>query len=257
MSVLKRGGFLCKAVTDQNFPESYTDKSNKWMMIWQQAEKNPAGLSAQLLALPDNQAALQDAAGIDLEIPGKDARDRQLAEWELMQPKKGGDGPIPDEQATQKAADARQQQAQQVVDTVAPGTQAPPIPPQPEIQQSSVPTRVGDDHIAHARECVRILNSDDVWEMLSTDDAPVKDLILHLTEHLTKAQQGGIVIPPDLLGILPPPPLPSPGIVPPGGPGVAPGAAGAPGAPLPPKPAAAAPGAAPNALGGHNAALPA
>ena len=46
VGVLKRGGFLSSAVTDQNFPESYTDTSNKWLGLFQAAPTNP--IAAQL-----------------------------------------------------------------------------------------------------------------------------------------------------------------------------------------------------------------
>jgi hypothetical protein len=260
VAVLKRGGYLCKPITDQNFPESYTDKSNKWMMIWQAAEKNPAGFSATLLQQPDNAVALKDAVGIDIVIPGAEARDRQLAEWELMQPKKGGDGPIPDLQATQQQAQAQQQHAQQMVDQLAPGQQAPPVPPPPEVLNSSVPIRVGDDDIEHARTCRRILESDEAWEMINADPAPIEDLILHMKAHLTRAQTSGLVIPPDLAGIIPPPPPPMlpglPGAPPPaagagpgpGGPGAPPHPPGPPKGPMPP------PAALPGPPGGAHAA---
>lgn len=83
--------------------------------------------------------------------------------------------------------------------------------------------------------------------MLTRQPDVVDDLVLHMTDHLMKAQAAGIVIPPDLAGIVPPPAPPIPGA---GAPGAAPGAAaaavptpGAPGAPAaahPPKGAAAA-----------------
>lgn len=237
VGVLKRGGFLSSPITDQNFPESYTDKSNKWMMIYQAAEKNPAGISAQLLMEPDNLAAMKDAVGLDLVISGADARDRQLAEWELMQPQKGGDGPVPDVEATEQQEQQKQQAAQQAISMVAPGIQAPPIPQEPLITKSSVPTRIGDDHIEHARTCRRILEGDEVWEMIDSQPEVVQDLILHMTDHLNKAQAGGIMIPPDLMGIIPPllPPMPLPG-APGAAPGAPPPAAATPGAPAPPKP---------------------
>jgi len=232
VSVLRRGGYLCTRVSDTSFPESPTDTANKWLGIYQAAETNPMGISAQILNEPDNRVGLKDAIGIDLVMPGAQARDRQLAEWELMKPKKGGDGPIPDVAAAEKRDQAKQQQAQQVLATVAPGVQAPPIPPGPEIHKSSVPTRIGDDHIEHARTCRRILEGDEVWELIDSEPDVVEDLVLHMTDHLTKAQAAGIPIPPDLMGIIPPPPP----IMPPAG--LAPGA---------PKPHAAPPQGVPNA----------
>lgn len=221
-SVLGQGGFLCKAVTDANFPESHTDIANKWIGLYQAAEQNPNGLSARLFQEPDNLAGFRDATGIDLVVSGAAARDRQMLEWELM---KGEDGPVPDIDATEAKQQAKQQAAQQVVNTVAPGSPAPPVPPEPMEKMSTVPTRIGDDHIEHARTCRRILESDEVWEMLDSNSNPIEDLILHLTDHLKKAQTAALVIPPDLAGILPPTPPMIPGAIPPQGvPGGAPGA---------------------------------
>ena len=262
VGVLRRGGFLCAPVSDTSFPESPADVANKWLALYQAAEANPMGLSAQILTEPDNRVGLKNAIGVDLVMPGAQARDRQLAEWELMQPQKGGDGPIPDADATQKQDQAKQQQAQQMAETIAPGTQAPPVPPGPEVKKPSVPTRIGDDHIEHARTCRRILESDEVWDMIDNQSDVVEDLILHMTEHLTKAQAAGLVIPPDLAGIIPPPPMPPPGAMPPAAaPGVAGPPAGAAKLPHAPKPGAGAPPAGPLAPptppGGINAAIPA
>lgn len=232
-SLLGRGGFLIKPESDLSFPESPTDKSNKWLLLYQAAEKNPQGISAQILLEPDNRVGLRDAIGLDLVMPGAAARDRQLAEWELMKPEKGGMGTVVDIEATQQKQQAKQQAAQQVVNTVAPGTPAPQVPPEPPVKVSSVPVRVGDDHIEHARTCRRILESDEVWDLLTSAGEVVEDLILHMTEHLQKAQAAGIIIPPDLAGIIPPPMPPASPL-----PATAPGAP-APGAGAPPLPGAA------------------
>jgi hypothetical protein len=259
-SVLGRGGFLCKPVSDQNFPESHTDIANKWISLFQVVPQNPV---AQLLFQePDNLAAFKDATGLELVIKGAAARDKQLAEWEEMQ---AGDGPIPDLAATEQKQQAKQQAAQQVVNAVQPGAQAPEVPPEPAEEQSSVPIRMADDHIEEARTCVRVLNDAKTLEMLTSRPEVVHDLEIHLVAHLKKAQSSGIVIPPDLAAILPPaaPPIPgAPGAGAPGATPALPGAAGAPGAaagapgPHPPKGGAAAvppPIPQPIPLGGANA----
>lgn len=219
VGVLKRGGFLCTPITDQSFPESHVDKENKWNMIWQAAEKNPMGLAAQLLLEPDNLVSLKDATGLDISIPGAAARDKQLAEWDQMQAE---DGPIPDIQATEQRDQQNSQMAEQAVATVMPGAPAPPLPPQPPIMGSSVPIRLADNHIEESRTCVRILNDSKTLELVPVRPEVVQDLELHLVAHLTKAQNSGIMLPPDLMGIIPPlpPPMPLPG---------APAAEGAPG----------------------------
>jgi hypothetical protein len=218
VGVLKRGGYLSSSIPDMNFPESHTDKANKWMGLVQAAPTNP--LLLQLFQEPDNLVALKDATGIDIVIKGAAARDRQLAEWDEIQ---AGDGPIPDIDATDARDQRKQQAAQQAMQTVSPGQQAPALPAEPAIEMSSVPIRLADDHLEHARTCVRILNDPKTFEMLEETPEIVKDLELHLTAHLTKAQVSGIVIPPDLLGIIPPPPPPAmpgaPGAMPPPAPG--------------------------------------
>jgi hypothetical protein len=239
VGVMKRGGFLCSAITDQNFPESHTDKANKWLGLFGAAPTNP--IAAAVFTEPDNMVALKDATGLDIVIKGAAARDKQLDEWEEMLE---GDGPVPDDQATEQANQQKQQAAAAAVNTIAPGTPPPPVPPVPKIMISSVPIRLADDHIEEARTCVRILNDSKTLEMLlGPTPEHVEDLELHLKAHLTKAQQSGIVIPPDLLGIIPP--LMPPGM-PPGMPGA--GAGLPPGAPpkglppAPPPPSAGAPG---------------
>jgi hypothetical protein len=220
-SVLRAGGFLCKPVTDQNFPESHTDISNKWIALLQAAPTNP--VIAQAFAEPDNLVSLKDAIGLDLVIKGAVARDKQLAEWELMQ---SGDGPVPDLEATEQKQQAKQQAANQVVQTVNPGAQAPPVPEEPVELKSSVPLRLADDDLEEARTCVRVLNDSKTLEMLTTRPEVVEDLELHLQAHLKRAMQRGIVIPPDLAGIVPAPAPPLPGGLP-GAPGAAPPAVSA------------------------------
>lgn len=250
VGVLKRGGFLCAAVTDLSFPASPTDKTNKWMGLFQAAPTNPIAL--QVFQEPDNLVALKDATGLDIVIKGAAARDKQLAEWDEMQ---AGDGPVPDIEAEEAQNQQNAQTAEQAAATLG-APNLPPPPPVPQILTSSIKIRLLDDHIEEARTCVRIGNDAKTLEMLTTRPEVVQDLELHCIAHLTKAQASGIVIPPDLLGIIPPPPLPPPGTVPP------PAAAGpGPAKPHPPKPAAGAlapplPGT-PTPTGAPNAAPPA
>ncbi len=253
LSVLGAGGYLSTPVTDQNFPESHTDKQNRWFGLFQSAESNPAGISAQILTEPDNRIGLKDAIGLDLVMPGEQARDRQLTEWELM---KDEDGPVPDLEGAEAKTQAKQQAAQQAIDAVNPGAPAPPVPQEPPEPKSSVPIRIGDDDIEHARTCRRILESQEVWDMLTETPAVVEDLVLHMTAHLKRAQASGIQIPPDLLGIIPPLP-PAPGLPPasPAAPAAAahPHKGGAPAAGAPPAAAAAAAALGQPTLGGNNA----
>ena len=74
-----KGNILSTPETDENFPESWTEKSNKLMGLLSDSEKNPA--LASIMQLPANQQLLKMAFGLDeLEVPGQAANDKQLAE---------------------------------------------------------------------------------------------------------------------------------------------------------------------------------
>ena len=74
-----KGNILSTPETDENFPESWTEKSNKLMGLLSDSEKNPA--LASIMQLPANQQLLKMAFGLDeLEVPGQASNDKQLAE---------------------------------------------------------------------------------------------------------------------------------------------------------------------------------
>jgi hypothetical protein len=215
--LVMRGGFTCSAVPCQGFPESWQAKSTTMKGLMAAAPADP--ILAQTLQLPDNQELVRDSIGIpEFVILGADAREKQLQEWAEMQK---GEGPEPDPKATKE----KQQMAQQATETVAPGTQAPPVP---EVIGSSIPVDdEADDHVAEAMECFRILNSPDGQKLKRTklqDGRPGlliwTDLKLHMLAHVAAGMKKGLVFPPPLGG----PPLPPPGIVPPAAPGGSPNA---------------------------------
>lgn len=214
-----RGGFLCTPVIDQNFPESWTEVSNKWMAMLQAAPTNP--LIAKNLMLPDNLVAMRDAIGLkNFVIEGADSRDLQLAEWAKMQ---GGSGPVPDLQATQQRDQQKQQAASRAVATLAPSQEPPPLPQEPPIQASSVPIDPEtDDHIVHALEMFRILNSPEGQKIKAVNELIWQDGKIHMLAHVAAAQVKGLMIPPPL-GSAPP-------MLPPGK-GTPPGSVGGPLAP--------------------------
>jgi hypothetical protein len=211
-AVMKRG-FLCAPITDQNFPESWTERSNKMQTIVAAAPTNP--WAAKLMSEPDNQRIAKDAIGLDdLVIPGADSSELQLAEWAKMQENELG--PVEDQQATQQRDQQKQQQAQQAISTIAPGQQAPPLPVEPPVMTSSVPISINtDDHIVHAMECFRILNSPEGQKIKEKAPQVWADLEQHMMEHEAAAQAKGMILPPPLGSGLPPMPPPIPG---PGGP---------------------------------------
>lgn len=102
-----RGNVLSYPETDENFPESWTVKSDKIMQLFTEAEKNPA---FQTLAMvPENQHLFKMATGLEeLTIPGADSNDKQLEEIEelLKEP------PVENVQAVMLAATQAMQQGQ-------------------------------------------------------------------------------------------------------------------------------------------------
>lgn len=231
-----RGGFLCSPVSDENFPESWTQKSNKIMQMVQAAPENP--VLAKFLMQPDNLVLLRDM-GIGIEefvIADADARDLQLAEWAEMQENgslgpledndltaapeeeaeipqseaqptgqptpQPGTGPEIDEQATQQ----KEQKAQMLMQQT--GIQPPgPVPP---VLRSSVPIDLDtDNHAVHAEECLRILNSAEGQKVKKASPGVWLDLKLHYLAH--KQAIAAMAPPP----VIPPMPVKKPGMIPP------------------------------------------
>lgn len=214
---MRAGSFLYTPKTDQNFPASFTETSNIWKSLLAAAPTNP--LLAQNLQLPDNLVALRDGIGLDnFQIEGTDSRDLQLAEWAEMQK---GDGPVVDQEATQQRDQQKQQMATQAIATIAPGQPAPPLPQEAPIMESTVPIDPEtDDHVVHALEMFRILNSPE-GQKIKVQSPPVwHDGKIHMLAHVAAAQQKGLVIPPPLGGAPPMPAMPpKPGAPPPPLPG--------------------------------------
>lgn len=215
-NVLK-GGFTFSAVPDQSFPESPDQKGQTIKGLMAAAPTNP--VLAASLQLPDNLVLQRDAIGLsDFVIEGADSRDKQLEEWSLMQK---GEGPEPDQQATQQR-DMQTEQAVNVVTDGNPGL-APPLPQLPPVMKSSIEVDPDtDDHVNEALECFRLLNSPEGQKIKGTQDmgdgqnglpgrnglAIWTDLKLHMKAHIMAGQAKGLMFPPPLAG---PPPMPMPG----------------------------------------------
>jgi hypothetical protein len=180
------GGFLCSPKSDENFPESPTQKSNKILMAVQAAPTNP--VLAKLLQQPDNLALVRDY-GIGVEefvIEEVDSRDKQLAEWaEMLE----GQGPVADaEQTMANVAAAGQLKAQ--------GVQLPDAVPL--VQRSSIPIDPDtDNHPVEAEECLRILNSAEGQQVKKERPEIWLDLKLHWQQHVQAfAQKMAVMQPP-------------------------------------------------------------
>jgi hypothetical protein len=165
------GDLLCYPETDENFPESYTQRSNKLLGLMQQASSNP--VLAGILQQPDNQAYAKDAIGLeDLVIPGVESRDKQIHEIaELL-----ASVPQPNPAFTQaKAMAAQAAQSGQPM--------PPPVPP----VITSVPIDVDfDDHNIEYQECVSWINSAKGQEAKVSNPEGYQNVRLHALAH--KAQ---------------------------------------------------------------------
>lgn len=114
-----KGNFHCEPEVSEDFPETYSQKSNKFMQLVEAAATNP--VVAAVLGDPNNLAQAKDMLGLeDFVIPGKNFRDRVLEDIAKLLKVT----PVPDQQATQ----ANQQQADLLVQQQG-GTPGQPVPP--------------------------------------------------------------------------------------------------------------------------------
>lgn len=82
---LAKGRFKVYTDSDENFPETYTQKKNTFMALLQSAEKNPNSYAAKLLGNPSNQAYGKYILGLpDLKVEGEVSRNKQLREIDQL-----------------------------------------------------------------------------------------------------------------------------------------------------------------------------
>jgi hypothetical protein len=163
------GNVLCYPETDENFPESWADKSGKIMQIVEMAAQNP--VVAQFLMLPDNLAMVKDALGLeDFVIPQADSQEKQLSEIaELLKlGKKLSQAPA--EIVAQAGADPEELDMQ--------------------IGQSMVPVDpVFDEHEFEFTECKRWINSPEGQRTKVENPTGFKLVQAHATQHQAIMQQ--------------------------------------------------------------------
>lgn len=200
-----KGNLACYPETDENFPESWTQKSNKYMNLVEASAANPA--IAAILAHPDNQALGKDLIGLeDLVIPDADSRDKQLKEIaELLKIL-----PIPDQEKMQEVA---------TIAKLGEATGNPVPPPDPEkLLQSSVPIDpIFDNHMVEFEECKRWINSKEGQKAKEDNQDGFENVRLHAIAH---QQQMQAQMMPPMMGATPggAPGMP-PSAAPPPGPG--------------------------------------
>ena len=182
---LREGKAKWTPETDENFPDSYAEKVNKFNAFVQQFGSSAAGQA--ILQQPDNQAFAKNLLGLEeLVIPGADSRDKQLVEInELL-----AATPIPDIQGY-SAALQQWKAAQQTF--VAPTSQNrdvghphsyPPPPSQQQFQSSSIPVDADFDmHEVEFAEVQTFVNSPDGQKAKAQNPLGFANVRLHGLEH--------------------------------------------------------------------------
>lgn len=178
---LREGKARWTPETDENFPDSYAEKANKFNAFVQQVGATPAGQA--ILQQPDNQAFAKNLLGLEeLVIPGAESRDKQLTEIsELL-----AATPIPDIQGFSQAMQQWEAAAQQAQ---AAAQQAPPPPSQQQFQTSSIPVDADFDlHQVEFAEVQTFVNSPDGQKAKAQNTLGFANVRLHGLEH-KKAMQ--------------------------------------------------------------------
>jgi hypothetical protein len=178
-----KGNLRCLPETDENFPESWSQKRNAFMTLFGQAATNP--ILMNILQQPDNQVLAQQMFGIEgLVIPGADSRNKQLVEIDQLL----SEAPAPNEPAVHQAAVEKTlaQVAQHA------GLQVPP-PPQPTPEQLLVPSvpidTIFDDHQIEFEECKRWINSPEGMDAKAMNPTGFQNVRLHALAHYNQMKQ--------------------------------------------------------------------
>jgi hypothetical protein len=222
---LKSGNFRAYPDIDSSFPETTAAKRQVYWSLFTGAEANPPLMETMML--PNNQAEGFRLLGLeDMEIPGAEARQKQLLEIEQLL-KTGPIPPTPEEiqaEMQKRALGAKLAQAA--------GASGMPLPPPPPADEMSVlmaltKPSIGidpevDENKYEWEECQRWLNSEERREQeRKGNQAGVLNVRLHALEHKQMMQQ-------EMAAMMPPPMPNGKG---PGKPPAAPGAQNGLGAP--------------------------
>ena len=208
-----KGNILCFPDTDENIPETWTQKSNRFTMIVTDAATNP--FFQKLLDDPGNLKLVKDMSGFkDLRIPMLDSWEQQLGEIAIL----SESGPAPNPAFVQLEAQIAALTAQIKAATTAPPigggipqvgspVEEPPVPapiaPPPELVQQlaalqaqlkTTPPKIStypidydcDDHDVHALTCLGVINSPKGRAMkngTAQDQKAFANIRLHFMEH--------------------------------------------------------------------------
>ena len=168
----------CCPVSDENFPESWTAKSNKFMQLIQFAAQDP--ILAAVATDPNNLGQAKDLLGLtNFTIPGAEDREKQLLEIAEMRKSP----PVPDMAAI----------AQEVQQSVSIGMPPPPLDPSTLPMTSSVPIGKYDNDAVEFKVCVDWINGNEGQQAKRSQNADdqswYKNVELHAGLHEARIQQ--------------------------------------------------------------------
>ena len=168
----------CFPVSDENFPESWTQKSNKFMQMMQFSAQDP--LVGAVVSDPNNLGQAKDLMGLtDFTIPGADDREKQLLEIAEMRKSP----PVPDMAAIQ------QETQQSMLMTGGP----PPLDPSTLPMTSSVPIGKYDNDAVEFKVCVDWINGHEGQQAKRSpnpeDESWYQNVELHAGLHEARLQQ--------------------------------------------------------------------
>lgn len=198
MQDITKGNYLIFPDTDENFPESWTERQNRLVMLAQDAAKNP--LFMQILDDPNNAELVKDGIGLEeLTIPVLESRDKQLGEIKILL--KSGPSPNPAYQQAEEQmvpmqalaetedaeAQAALQQAQQMLSQI------------PQFVSTVEVDPIVDDHATEAMTCKWFLNSPQGRKMKNgkpDEQAGYNNVRVHFMEHqAAQGQQQSAAVP--------------------------------------------------------------
>ena len=195
---LNIGIFKVYTDSDENFPESWTQKKNTFMMLLMAAEKNPMSFAASLLKDPNNMAFGKYMLGIpELEIPQEASRNKQLREiGKLLKA-------VPQVNPQfQQATAVVQKLSKQAMASGDPGMQQQIQDLQQKLQGmpqlvSSVPIDEDyDDHATEYQEVVDWINSPEGQKIKENKPQQFRNVRLHGLEHQAALQKKAANTPP-------------------------------------------------------------
>lgn len=178
-----KGNILCYAESDENFPETYTQKKNNFMQVFDSASKNPQ--LGEVFFNGANLDFLKKMSGLkDIYIPQAVAHNKQLGEIDILMKSKMLPNPLK-EQATEQLGKFKNagvdpmelQQAQQQIASL------------PD-QITSVPIdKEVDDHITEMATCWMWMNMEEGRKARKNFPQNFANVRQHYLDHEAAAQE--------------------------------------------------------------------